>query len=159
MEIDEFIMATWYHILKENKEVFITDRDKVFQAIKIVFQCNQTGRGDGYLAMEEFVDGECGVEQAEMPLWEYLRAVVRIIIDVSPLMGLDDEESKKVMAGMFLANHYTGCQAVQGCIYLIGMSMFLDRVRPHKLWKHFRSLVPDEAKEEFDQYFQPMLEG
>lgn len=159
MEMDELIMSIWHHVLKENKEVFITDRDEIFQAMKIVLLCNEIGIGEGYLAMEEFVDGECGVAQGEMPLWEYLRAAVRIIVDVPGIMVLDDMESKKMMAGMFLANGYTGCQAVQGCIYLIGMSMFLDRVRGDKVLKHFRSLVPDEVKREFNQYFQPMLEG
>lgn len=39
------------------------------------------------------------------------------------------------------------------------MSMFLDRIRADKVLEHFRLLVPDKVKGEFDQYFQSMFAG
>lgn len=148
-------MKIWHKILKENKKVFIDDRDKIFFVIKIAFHCNDSSYREGYLALEEFVDGGCGMEKERIPLWEYLRFTVQILVD---RMDLEEQESIKMMADVFLDSQYTGYESVQGCIYLISAFFILKRIRADRVLELFRSLIPKEMQESFDIYFQFTLE-
>lgn len=158
MEIHGLIMQIWCSILKKNEDIFVSDRDEIFSVMETAFHCIDSSYRDGYLAMEEYVDGGCGKGKEEIPLWEYLRAAVRIVVDIAGIMDMDDKETIRMLAGFFLASQYTGCQAVQGCIYLMGASMIVERERADRALDHFRSLVPAGAAQAFDDYFQPVLD-
>lgn len=153
---DEAVMGFWNELMEENEDAFEMDMDRIFLAMKIEFQCINIGRREGWLAVEEFADSECGVGQSEIPLWEYFRTTVWIVINVP--CGKSPERIRMILRSLLSAYHYIGYQAVQGFVYLTGALMLLESERADRALAFFRSLVPDQEQEAFDIYFQPVLE-
>lgn len=152
MDYNKEVMEIWHKAIEENRDVFEADGDKVFYAVKIAVQCRAIAKSDGLLALEEYVDGGCGMARSEIPLWEYLRTIIWILVDVE---GVADE---KMLEWMLISLHeiwnYTGYQAIQGCIYLIfAFDFLISNQSADDLLLHYRSLVPEEMKAVFDVYF------
>lgn len=152
---DNDILKFWEELMEENGDAFETDGDKIFLAMKIAIRCVDLRRKWGYLAMEEFVDDRCGLGQDEVPLWEYLRPSVWILVD---LLGEPRKRVRHFLTTLLAAYKYTGYQAIQGFVYLAGALMVLDFERAVRALDYFRSLVPDKYQESFDVYFRPVLE-
>lgn len=154
---DEEVMGFWNELMEENEDAFETNIDKIFLAMKIAFQSIDVGRRNGWLALEEFADSGCGIGKSEIPLWEYYRAAVWMVVDI---VSCEDPPGKiKMMLKTLLsAYHYTGYQAVQGFVYLTGTLMLLEGERADRALAFFRFLIPEKEQEAFDVYFQPVLE-
>lgn len=153
---DEAVAGFWNELMEENEDAFETDMDKIFLSMKIAFQCMDIGLMEGWLALEEFADSGCGVGKSEIPLWEYFRATVWIVVMVS--CGEPPERIRMMLGTLLLAYHYSGYQVVQGFVYLATALMLLERERADRGLTFFRSLVPVKEQEAFDIYFQPVLD-
>lgn len=153
---DEEVMGFWNELIEKNGNAFAADGDKIFLAMKIAVQCMDISYRQGYLAMEEFVDGGCGVGRDNIPLWEYLRPSVWIVVQIS--FGETPEKIRMLLGTLLTAYQYTGYQAVQGFVYLVSALMVLESERADRGLAFFRSLVPAEEQAAFDSYFQSILE-
>lgn len=153
---DEAVIQFWNELMEENEDAFDTDMDKIFLAMKIALQCVDISRGEGWLAVEEFADSGCGIGKKEIPIWEYFRATVWIVVMVS--CGEPPERIRMMLGTLLLAYQYTGYQVVQAFVYLTGALMLLDGERTDSVLTFFRSLIPDKEQEAFDIYFQPVME-
>lgn len=153
---DEAVIEFWNELMEENEDAFETDMDRIFFAMKIDLKCIDIGRREGWLALEEFADSGCGVGKGKIPLWEYFKATVWIVVMVS--CGEPPERIRMMLGTLLSAYHYTGYQVVQGFVYLTSALMLLESERPDRALIFFRSLVPDKEQETFDIYFQPVLE-
>lgn len=153
VDFNQKVMEIWNETVKENRDVFTTDVDKIFLAINIAVQCLDIARSEGLLALEKFVDEGCGLAKDEVPLWEYLRTIVWILVDVRG-MAADGRIEQWMFVSLYEIWHYNGYQAVQGCIYLIVSFLFLMPAQTvDEMLEYFRSLMPEEAKKAFDIYF------
>lgn len=150
-------LKLWEELMEENGEAFETDRDKIFLAMKIAIRCVDLRRRWGYLAIEEFVDDRCGLGKDEVPLWEYLRPSVWMLIETTgeEMLG---RQVKHCLMTLLAAYKYTGYKAIQGFVYLTGALMVLTVERGVRALEYFRSLVPDKYQESFDDYFRPVIE-
>lgn len=150
MDFKEEVMNLWNQALEENRDAFVTDRDKIFSVMKIAYLCRRVSEEEGLLALEEYVDEGCGMERREVPLWEYLRLIVWVVVDEYRIDGGLDG----LMVHLYKVFHYTGCEAVWACVYLIsGVVFFLDSRRSSELLNYFRALVPVDERKAFDGYF------
>lgn len=150
MDFNEEAMNIWNQVLQENRDVFVTDKDKIFFAMKIAFQCRYISEKEGLLALEEYVDDGCGMERSEVPLWEYLRLIVWVVVDEYRIDG----GLYGLMIRLYEVMNYAGLQAVQACVYLIsGVFFFLANRESSELLNYFRALVPVEERKAFDEYF------
>lgn len=151
---DEVVMGFWSELMKENEDAFETDTDRIFLSMKLAFQCIDVSWREGWLAAEEFADSGCGIEKSEIPLWEYFRATIWIVVDFDK----PPKTIRMMLGNLLSAFQYTGCQLLQGFVYLAGALMLLERERPERALAFFRFLVPDKEQEAFDIYFQPVLD-
>lgn len=150
MDFNEEAMNIWNQVLQENRDVFVTDKDKIFFAMKIAFQCRYISEKEGLLVLEEYVDDGCGMERSEVPLWEYLRLIVWVVVDEYSING----GLYGLMIRLYKVMNYAGLQAVQACVYLIsGVLFFLANRESSELLNYFRALVPMEERKAFDEYF------
>lgn len=148
---DEEVLGFWNELMEENGDVFATHSEQIFLAMKIAVQCIDIGIRDGLLGMEEFVDGGCEIGKSEIPLWEYLRPSVWIVVDVCDL----ENGIRKMLYSLLQAYHYTGYQAIQGFVYMVSAIVMMEGGSADSVLAFFRSLVPEQAQEAFDRYFQP----
>ena len=147
MDFNEEVMNIWNQVLQENRDVFVTDKDKIFFAIKIVFQCRYVSQKEGLLALEEFVEQGCGMERSEVPLWEYLRLIVWLHVE-------EYQRQPAQMLTLYRVLDYNGIQAVVACVYLIsGVLFFLANRGNSELLNFFRALLPMKERKAFDEYF------
>ena len=149
---DEEIIGFWNELIEKYGDVFAVDGDKIFLAMKIAVQCMDISYRQGWLAMEEFVDGGCGVERDNIPLWEYLRPCVWIVVQVS--CGETPKKIKMLLGTLLTSYQYTGYQAVQGFVYMAGALMTLEGESADSGLAFFRSLAPEKEQAAFDSYFQ-----
>lgn len=153
---DEEIIGLWNEIMEENGDAFLADADQIFLAMKIAVRCIDIGNREGLLAMEEFVDEGCGIGKSEIPIWEYLRPSVWIVIDMG--WGIMRDEIRRMLYSLLDAYHYTGCQMIQGFAYMVSAIVMTEGGSAKSVLALFRSLVPEQTREAFDRYFQPVLE-
>lgn len=153
---DEGVIGFWNELMEKNEDAFETNMDKIFLAIKIAFQCIDIGWREGWLAVEEFADSGCGIGKSEIPLWEYFRATIWIVVMVS--CGEPPERIRMMLGTLLSAYHYTGYQVVQGFVYLAGALMLLEGERADRALTFFRFLIPNKKQGAFDIYFHPILE-
>lgn len=147
------ILQTCNEIIEENKDIFSTNADKIFPAMEIALRCHDLARRMGLLEMEEYIDGRCGRKQEEVPLWEYLKPACWIMVQVM----VDDESRIWMLSSLFASYQYAGCQAVQGCIYLLCMVLLVSTTKStNDLFEQFRTWVPQEKRAAFDSYFGQM---
>lgn len=152
MDYNREVMEIWHKVIEENRDVFEADGDKIFSAVKTAVQCRAVAKSDGFLALEEYVDSECRVEQSEIPLWGYLRTIIWILVDMEG--AVDERILEWMLISLHKIWHYTGYQAIQGCIYLIfAFDFLISNQSADDLLLHYRSLVPEGMKAAFDVYF------
>lgn len=155
----EALRRVWNRTAEENRAVLETEPERLFPAMKIALHCNDKVYRWGLLAMEEFVDGGCGMEEGEVPSEEFLKELTRVVIDLASSAGLGDQGTEKAMVVFFRLKDYKGCEALQSCIYLMSAVMVLERVPADEVYAYFRLLVPEGKREESDAYFRPTLEA
>lgn len=147
----DYIIQTCKEIIEENKEVFTTEPDKILAAMEIALHCYDLARRKGLLEMEEYVDNRCGRKQEEVPLWEYLKPACWIMVQVM----VDAESRIWMLSSLFASYQYIGCQAVQGCIYLLCMVFLVSTTKSTEaLFEQFRTWVPQEKRAAFDSCFK-----
>lgn len=153
---DDEILGIWNELMEESRDAFTEYTDQIFLVMKIVIQCIDISNRNGLLAMEEFVDDGCGVGKSEIPLWEYLRPSVWIVI----MMGYGDLQKaiRLMLHSLLEAYHYAGYQAIQGFIYMVGAIVMAEGGSAYSVMTFFRSLIPEQTQEAFDRYFGSMSE-
>lgn len=156
LQNDEAVSGFWNELMEENKDVFVTDRNQIFLAMKIAVQCIHIDNKEGLLGMEEFVDNGCGIDRSEIPLWEYLRPSVWLAIEMS--YGELKKMVRRALYSLLEAYHYTGYKVIQGFVYMVSAIVMTEGGNARRVLAYFRSLVPEQAQESFDNYFQPVLD-
>lgn len=151
IQYDEEVLGFWNELMEENKDVFSTYSEQIFLAMKIAVQCIDVGNRYGLLGMEEFVDGGCEIGKSEIPLWEYLRPSVLFVIELLGHVDLN----RRMLYALLEAYHYTGYQVIQGFAYMVSAIVMVEGGSADSVLAFFRSLVPEQAQEAFDRYFQP----
>lgn len=157
METGQILTRMWNRVMVKNENIFQTDRDKVFLAMKIALRYSNVAYRYGLLSMEEFFESGCEVGKGNVPVEEYLGEITKILVDIGYLAELDGTDVLKSMEVLFLLRGYEGCEAVQACIYLMGAAHVVGHTPEDEAIEYFRSLVPPEAQGEFASYLGPAL--
>lgn len=148
---DEAVLSVWETMMEENRDVFDSDMERTFLAMKIGVQCIDLSVREGLLAVEEFADDECGIGKENIPLWEYFRPVVWIVVQVA--WGDMLEKVRWMLYSLMESYHYKGSQAVQGFVYMVCGIVIAEGGSAESAQAFFRSLVPESQRDAFDECF------
>ena len=169
-------------VLKQGKEVFAAHQEEVFRAIRVVCRCSDLVEserqwfGEPDESGERCVDGMRALKDLkmvlekpeqylgeELPLQDFLRAYVNSLLETS---SVDNTAEQMVL--WFQKKQYTGCQAMQAYIYLLGLHSigctlvkkpdFFERVLPVSVLFFFESIIPDGGRKAYRYFSDRLLE-
>lgn len=151
LQDDEAVAQVWEKIMEENGDAFASDVERTLLAMKIAVRCIDLSVREGLLAMEEYADDECGIGKSEIPLWEYFRPLVWILVELS--WGDMEKKTRWMLYSLMESYHYAGPQAVQGFVYMVSGIVIAEGGSAESVQAYFRSLLPEELRNDFDRSF------
>lgn len=141
--------------LKQAREAFAKDRDRIFLAMHVIFDVAEYPKHNGFVALskdEYFRDGQPHIldeiekrEHIAVPLKRYLVFGLECAS-----MGTDVDEMEELLANRCYASSYNGTDALIAYLYTLGIRGMQEGCDCNYILNCFRSLVPDEAEEEFE---------
>lgn len=168
-------------VLKQGKDVYETHQEEMFRAIRVVCWCSDLVEserqwfGEPDESGERCVDGMRALKDLkmvlekpeqylgeELPLQDFLGAYVNSLLETSSAVDTAEQ-----MVLWFEEKQYTGCQAMQAYIYLLGLysigCMLVKKVDYYKLVKpmhildFFESVIPDGGRKAYRHFSDQLL--
>lgn len=133
--------------LKYAREALFGYRIQVYQVLETICQCSKIARNSGLLALEEYCEN---AEEEDTPLASLWKDAVAAIVDGSGL--------EQLRQGIRL-EQYSGYQLYLAYLYFLGACMIKNYPsKPDILLDRFRTLIPEEAQEDYDEDFRLLRE-
>ena len=133
--------------LKYAREALFGYRIQVYQILETICQYSEIARNSGLLALEEYCENE---EEEDTPLASLWKDAVAAIVDGSGL--------EQLRQGIRL-EQYSGYQLYLAYLYFLGACMIKNYPpKPDILLDRFRTLIPEEAQEDYDEDFRLLRE-
>ena len=133
--------------LKYAREALFGYRIQVYQVLETICQCSKIARNSGLLALEEYCEN---AEEEDTPLASLWKDAVAAMVDGSGL--------EQLRQGIRL-EQYSGYQLYLAYLYFLGACMIKNYPsKPDILLDRFRTLVPEEAQEDYDEDFRLLRE-
>ena len=115
--------------------------------METICECSEIARNSGLLALEEYCEN---AEEEDTPLASLWKDAVAAIVDGSGL--------EQLRQGIRL-EQYSGYQLYLAYLYFLGACMIKNYPpKPDILLDRFRTLVPEEAQEDYDEDFRLLRE-
>ncbi len=133
--------------LKYAREALFGYRIQVYQVLETICQCSKIARNSGLLALEEYCEN---AEEEDTPLASLWKDAVAAMVDGSGL--------EQLRQGIRL-EQYSGYQLYLAYLYFLGACMIKNYPsKPDILLDRFRTLIPEEAQEDYDEDFRLLRE-
>ena len=133
--------------LKYAREALFGYRIQVYQVLETICQCSKIARNSGLLALEEYCEN---AEEEDTPLASLWKDAVAAMVDGSGL--------EQLRQGIRL-EQYSGYQLYLAYLYFLGACMIKNYAsKPDILLDRFRTLIPEEAQEDYDEDFRLLRE-
>lgn len=133
--------------LKYAREALFGYRIQVYQVLETICQCSKIARNSGLLALEEYCEN---AEEEDTPLASLWKDAVAAMVDGSGL--------EQLRQGIRL-EQYSGYQLYLAYLYFLGACMIKKYAsKPDILLDRFRTLIPEEAQEDYDEDFRLLRE-
>lgn len=150
--------------LEQSGKAFAEDSGKIFLAMHVIFEVAEYSRKNGFLVLsrdEYFRDGQPHIldvlekkEYISVPLKRYLVFGLECVSS-----GTDADEMEEILSNRCYASSYTGTDIFIAYIYKLGIKVMQEGCNCSYMLNCFRSLVPDDAEDNFEAFADKLMAG